>query len=143
MWHLIKNMTDKEKKLRQIIDDFENKKLKAQIAIEQIKDLTGELIDIGYLSEYWTSESLDDFVKKIITEPIKDWEEIDDDRAINLINEIKTNMADDSIVDRNSTALERRYTKTTGTIRTKIFLEDITDPHKLLDELKKERRIFL
>ena len=136
-------MTDKEKKLRQIINDFESGKLKGQLAIEQIKELTGELVEIGHLSEYWSSESLDTFVKRLITEPITDWKEIDDNRAIELIKEIKTNITDDSIVDRNSDALEKRYGKTTGTLRTKIFHEDITDPNKLLDELKKETRIFL
>jgi hypothetical protein len=79
-------MTEKENKLRQIIDDFENGKLKGQVAIEQIQDLTGELIDIGYLSEYWASEDLDMFVKKLLIEPITNWNEIDDKRAIELIN---------------------------------------------------------
>lgn len=136
-------MTGKEKKIRQIINDFENGKLKGQIAIEQIKDLTGELIDIGYLSEYWASESLDTFVKQLITEPITDWKDIDDNRAIELIYEIKINITDDSVVERNSRALEKRYGKSTGTVRTKIFHEDITDPNKILEELKKESRIFL
>jgi hypothetical protein len=98
-------MTEKEKKLRQIIDDFEKGKLKGQVAIEQIQDLTGELIDIGYLAEYWESEDLDMFVKKLLIEPITDWNKIDDKRAIELINEIKINITDDSIVQRNSTAL--------------------------------------
>jgi hypothetical protein len=136
-------MTDKEKKLRQIIDDFENRKLKGQLAIEQLQDLTGELIDIGYLSEYWASEDLDMFVKKLLTEPINNWFEIDDKRAIELINEIKINITDDSIVQRNSTALEKRYGKPTGTVRTKIYHENINDTNKILDELKKETRIFL
>jgi hypothetical protein len=136
-------MTDKEKKLRQIINDFESRKLKEQIAIEQIKDLTGELLDIGDLSEYWASESLDAFVKRLVTEPITDWDKIDDGRALELIHEIKINITDDSIVDRNSAALEKRYGKTAGTVRTKIFHKDITDPNTLLDELKRETRIFL
>jgi hypothetical protein len=136
-------MTDKEKQLRQIINDFENGKIKGQSAIDQIKSLTGETVDIHYLSEYWEVESLDDFVKKLLIEPISDWKDIDDKRAIELINEIKTNRTDDSIVIRNSDALEKRYGKTTGTVRIKIFHEDITEPFKLLDELKKETRIFL
>jgi hypothetical protein len=136
-------MTEKEKKLRQIIDDFEKGKLKGQVAIEQIQDLTGELIDIGYLAEYWESEDLDMFVKKLLIEPITDWNKIDDKRAIELINEIKINITDDSIVQRNSTALEKRYGKSTGTIRTKIYHENIADPYKILEELKKETRIFL
>jgi hypothetical protein len=136
-------MTDKEKQLRQIINYFENGKIKGQSAIDQINSLMGETIDIHYLSEYWEGESLDDFVKKLLVEPISDWKDIDDQRAIELINEIKTNITDDSIVIRNSDALEKRYRKTTGTVKAKIFHEDITDPFKLLNELKKETRIFL
>jgi len=136
-------MSDKERKLRQIINDFESGKIKGQIAIEQIHDLTGDLIDIEYLNEYWASEDLDMFVKKLLIEPITNWNEIDDKRAIELINEIKNNITDDSIVERNSTALEKRYGKSTGTVRTKIYYENITDPNKILDELKKETRIFL
>jgi hypothetical protein len=52
-------------------------------------------------------------------------------------------VADDSIVQRNSTALEKRYGKSTGTVRTKIFHVNNADPHKILEELKKETRIFL
>jgi hypothetical protein len=136
-------MTEKEKHLRQIIDDFENGRLNGQIAIQQIKDLTGELIDIGYLAEYWESEDLDMFVKKLLIEPITDWNKIDDKRAIELIKEIKINITDDSIVQRNSTALEKRYGKSSGTVRTKIYHESITDPNKILEELKTETRFFL
>jgi hypothetical protein len=136
-------MTDKEKQLRQIINDFENGKIKGQLAIDQIMSLTGDTVEIHYLSEYWEGESLDDFVKKLLIEPISDWKDIDDKRAIELIDEIKTNRTDDSIVIRNSDALEKRYGKTTVTVRIKMFHEDITEPFKLLDELKKETRIFL
>lgn len=136
-------MKDKETKLRQIINDFENHIIKGQEAIELIQDLTGKLIDIGYLSEYWASEDLDMFVKKLLTEPITNWNEIDDKKAIELINEIVINVTDDSIIQRNSTALEKRYGKPTGTVVSKIFHQNINDPKKLLDELKKDTRILL
>lgn len=136
-------MTDKEIKLRQIINDFENHKLKGQTAISQIQELTGEIIDIGYLSEYWASESLDSFVKKLLIEHITEWTKIDDSRAIELIEEIKRNASDDAIVLRNSSALEKRYGKPSGTVSEIMFQDDIDDSMKILEELKREKRIFL
>jgi hypothetical protein len=136
-------MTDKEIRLRQIISDFENHKLKGQIAISQIQELTGEIIDIGYLSEYWASESLDSFVKKLLIEPITDWAKIDDFRAIELIEEIKRTASDDAITLRNASALEKRYGKPPGTVIGIMFHGNIDDSMKILEELKKEKRIFL
>lgn len=81
-------MTDKEKALRQIIDDFENNRLEADVALERIRELTGETIDKAYLTEYWASETLDTFVAKLLVEHIDDWHAIDDARARALIDEI-------------------------------------------------------
>lgn len=135
-------MTDKERKLRQIITDFENRKLDKQSAIDQIRQLTGETVDAGYLSEYWASESLDEFISNLLIEPIRDWQEIDDSRAIALIDEIMNNVTDHTVVSRNSLALERRYGKPSGTVAEKIFHDNIQDSMKVLQELKKETRIF-
>ena len=136
-------MTDKEVRLRQIIEDFENRKVDGQVTIDLIKDLTGETVDIGYLSEYWTSESLDTFVEKLLVEHIVDWQLIDDKRAIELIIEIQENSDKEGLMIRNSTALERRYGKSSGTVVSKIFNTDIKDAKMILDELKKETRIFI
>ncbi|MBT1697094.1 hypothetical protein KK083_09425 [Fulvivirgaceae bacterium PWU4] len=136
-------MTDKERKLRQIIADFENRKLDEQSAIDQIKQLTGETVDAGYLSGYWASESLDEFIGKLLVEPIRDWQEIDDDRAITLIAEIMNNVTDHVVISRNSLALERRYGKPNGTVVEKVFHDNLQDPVKVLQALKKETRIFL
>lgn len=136
-------MRDKEIKLRQIIDDFENRKIDGHVAIELIRDLTGETIDIGYLAEYWESEDLDTFIEKLLVEHIQDWQSIDDKRAIELIIEIQENHSKEGLIIRNSTALERRYGKSSGTVVRKIFNTDIQDPRMILDELKKETRIFL
>ena len=138
-----KEMTDKEKKLREIIADFENRKIDGQIAIELIKDLTGESIDIGYLAEYWESEDLDTFIEKLLVEHIEDWQSIDDKRAIELIIEILENHNKEGIIIRNSTALERRYGKSSGTVVRKIFNANIPDAKIILEDIKKETRIFL
>lgn len=136
-------MTDKEKKLRQIIEDFENRKIDGQVAIELIKDLTGETIDIGYLAEYWESEDLNTFIEKLLVEHIQDWQLIDDKRAIELIIEIQENHSQEGLILRNSTALERRYGKSSGTVVRKVFNTDSQDSKIILEELKKETRIFL
>jgi len=136
-------MTDKEIKLRQIIEDFESRKIDGHVAVELLKDLTGETIDIGYLSEYWASESLDTFIEKLLVEHIQDWQTIDDKKAIELIKEIQENISKEGLLIRNSTALERRYSKSTGTVINLIFNRDGQDSKLILDELKKETRIFL
>jgi len=136
-------MREKEIRLRQIIADFEDRKIDRATATSLIHNLTGETIDIGYLSEYWASESLDTFVDKLLMEDISDWQEIDDARAIELIDEIKTNLTRDAIIIRNSTALERRYSKPEGTVANIIFHDDTKGPREILQELKKETRIFL
>ncbi|MBX2897907.1 MAG: hypothetical protein KF763_20865 [Cyclobacteriaceae bacterium] len=136
-------MTDKENRLREIIEDFENRKVDGKATIDLIKDLTGETVDIGYLSEYWASESLDTFVEKLLVEHIVDWQLIDDMRAIELIIEIQENPSKEGLLIRNSTALEKRYGKSSGTVIGKIFNTDIQDAKMILDELKKETRIFL
>ena len=136
-------MNEKELKLRQIITDFENRKIEGQVAIALIQDLTGQTIEIGYLSEYWASESLDTFIDKLLVDHISDWQNIDDVGAIELIIEIQRNIDNDSIIIRNSTALEKRYSKSSGTVTDKIFNEEITDPKVILEDLKRETRIFL
>jgi hypothetical protein len=136
-------MTDKEIKLRQIIGDFEDRKIDAQVAIDLVKRLTGEEIDVGYLTEYWASESLDTFVEKLLIEHISDWQAIDDEKAIELIAEIQEDVTREGILKRNSTALEKRFGKSTGTLINIIFNDGIQDPKLILKELKKETRIFL
>jgi hypothetical protein len=136
-------MSEKEMKLRQIITDFEDRKIDGQVAVNLIQDLTGETIEIGYLSDYRGSESLDTFVDKLLVDHISDWENINDERAIELINEIQKNITGDAIILRNSIALEKRYGKPSGTVISKIFHEEIVDPRIILEELKKDTRIFL
>lgn len=136
-------MTDKEKKLRQIIEDFENRKTDGHVAVGLIADLTGETIDIGYFAEYWASEYLDTFIDKLLVEHIHDWQSIDDKRAIELIIEIQDNVEKGGLRIRNSTALEKRYNKSAGTVINIIYNHSSGDPQLILDELKKETRIFL
>jgi hypothetical protein len=134
-------MSEKEINLRQIIADFEERKIDGRVAVSLIQDLTGEAIEIGYLSEYLGSESLDSFVAKLLADHISDWQNINDERAIELINEMIKNITQDATLLRNSTALEKRYGKPSGTVIDKIL--EIADPRIILDELKKDTIILL
>jgi hypothetical protein len=115
-------MNNKEEILRHIINDFEAGVVRGEDAVVQLKSLTGKDIDLDYLKEYQASKSLDAFVKELATEPISDWSTIDDDRALNLIEEIFEHISDDSIFNMNSEALEKRYGKATGYIQIKYFM---------------------
>ena len=55
------------------------------------------------------------WLSPLIYDEYKDWANIDEVKAIELLNEIKENIGDDSILGRNSEALEKRYNKTSGT----------------------------
>ena len=90
------------------------------------------------LDNYWRSESLDDYVKKICIPAISEWHQIDDLQAIKLIEEIINSLTDDSILCRNSEALEKRYSKPEGTISELIFHKDVVDAERILKELKQE-----
>ena len=59
-----------------------------------------------------------------IRDRYKDWANIDEAKAIELLNEIKENVGDDSIIARNSVALERRYRKPSGTVVEFLFHSD-------------------
>lgn len=76
------------------------------------------------------------------TEPIADWADIDDKKALLLIKEILANIAEDNIVHRNEEALEKRYRKPTGYISGLIF-QDITGEPEILELLKKDTTIYL
>lgn len=75
--------------------------------------------------------------------PIKNWQTIDDHTAIILIQEMLDNLENDTILDRNGGALEKRYSKTEGTLSDMIFYQDMTNSQDILKELKKDTTIYL
>ena len=79
----------------------------------------------------------------IVTPEIEDWQTIDDERAKLMLEDILKNITDDTIIDRNSTALEKKFSKPTGRIITWIFHENITDIEEILSLLKKNTSIAL
>lgn len=136
-------MLDKHTEIKQIIIEYESKILPVEKAIVLIKDLTFKTVDKYDLDNYWTNTDIDSFVKRLLTPEFVDWRNIDDERALELINEILENTTDDSILERNMNALEKRYSKTTGKISDWIFYKNITDPREILGLLKQNTSIAL
>lgn len=125
-----------------IIESFEKAQIEEAVALARIRDITGREIDGNWLRNYWRSESIQDFVDRICAEPIHDVERITDSEALALIAEYLQTQSPgrrDSI----ETALDRRFGKPTGTISDLVFQRDLSDASSILEELKRDSRIYL
>jgi len=129
--------------IKNIISLFEENKESSKKTLENIYEVTGKNIDIYTLENYWRSENLDDFVKRLIIPSINDWENINDNRAIILIKEILENLGNNAILDVNADALEKRYSKPTGTVIDYIYYQNILEATEMLKLLKKNTVISL
>jgi hypothetical protein len=125
-----------------IIESFEDGDMPESDAVAQLQALTGRVVDADWLRNYWSSESLEDFVDRLCAESIADWRQISDDQALKLIAEyIQTESRgrQDSIEE----ALDRRFGKPTGTLSNLVRMRDLSEPSEILGELKKDTRIYL
>jgi len=136
-------MEELRRKIRELVIGFENGNESAEKTVENIDELSSLKIDVDFLRNYWRSSDLESFIELISTPQIENWTEIDDDYANKLIAEILDNLSNDALINRNSTALERRYKKPTGTISDWIFYKDISDRIKILELLKTNTTIQL
>ncbi len=91
---------------------------------------------------YYGATDLDMFVKCLTIESIKDWHLIDDKKAMELLIAIKNNICEDDIILRNSSALEKRFRKPSGTISDFIFYNDLT-AEQILEKLKIDDVTYL
>src|SRR5436853_5289749 len=105
---------DKKTALISTIEFFEKGKLNLQQAKEKIVQLTGRDIDEYAILNYWTHTSLDNFCDIILTEAIIDWQNIDDQTSLILIKEMIQNITNDSLLEKNREALEKKYRKPSG-----------------------------
>lgn len=87
--------------------------------------------------------SLGNFCEMLLVEPIMDWQDIDDARAIQMVQEILDNVTDDAVLLKNGEALEKRYRKASGFLGGLIFHSGIESPNEILKELKKDTTIYL
>jgi hypothetical protein len=134
---------DKKTALKGLIAAFEKGNANVQQTLDKIKELTGKEIEETYLRGDWQGISLDDFCDELLTAPITDWQQIEDNRAQLLIREIFDNVTSSGIVNRNIEALTKRYGKTTGFLSDIIFHTNINDPLEILELLKKDTAIYL
>ncbi|MFB9053925.1 hypothetical protein ACFFVB_12635 [Formosa undariae] len=136
-------MKELKSKIKELIIGFENGKESAQKTLEKINKLSSLKIDEDFLRNYWRSTNLKNFIELLTTPEIENWAEIDDEYADKLITEILNNLSNDAWINRNTTALEKRYKKSTGTISNWIFYDDIVDRNKILGLLKTNTTIQL
>jgi len=124
------------KKIKNLIIDFENEQITLKYALIEINKLSFKDITKIDLVSYSGYTTLHNFINSLIVVSIKNWNEIDDHKAIYLIDEILCNLNNDVVIDKNSEALEKRYKKPTGTITDWIFYQEITEKMELLKKLK-------
>ena len=136
-------MKEKQEQIKQIIIDYENKIISGEKAVSLINSLIDKAVEKHELDNDWSYTDIDSFSKKLAMPEIKEWQQIDDEEALRLIREIFENLGDDSILDRNMNALEKRYSKPTGRLITWIFHEDINEPEEILKLLKQNTSIAL
>ena len=136
-------MIDSARLIKQLIIDYEERKISADFALTEINKLSNQYVDIDWLSSYNGSMDLDAFVSILTISAIDDWKSITDDIAIGLIVEILDNTGDVALFHRNSEALEKRYSKPTGKLSSWIFYENIINPNEILRLLKKNTSIAL
>lgn len=134
---------EKSKKVQQLIEAFEAGNISSETALSEINTISNIEVDLSWLCSYNSSIDLETFVRILTIDPIIDWKEIDDKRAIIILNEILDSLSDDAVIQRNFEALEKRYFKSTGTISDWIFQDDINDPKELLRLLKTNSSIIL
>ncbi|HEX7861108.1 MAG TPA: hypothetical protein VF773_12315 [Verrucomicrobiae bacterium] len=125
-----------------VVESFEDEAITEAEALTQIRELTGKQIDGDWLRTYWGSESLEVFVERLCAQEIPNYSLITDSVAIDLITEFlqtKSQGRRDSIDE----ALTRRFGKPIGTLRHLVFKQEPADPNAILNELKRDTRIYL
>lgn len=133
-------MIEKENRMIKLVNDYEDGKISLDKTIEEFNKLSNRKIDSYILDNYWRSEDLENFVSRFAIDEIENWKEIDDSKAINLIDEIKNNPSNIAVEERNIVALEKRYAKPEGSLHGIVHEEDST---KILDFLKTDNVIRL
>ena len=133
----------KFEEVKNLIISFENNDQSLEVVLQSINKLIDKNVTEYELTNYWRSDNLENFVNTLVAESIKDWQDIDDDRALQLINEILSNVSDDAILSVNGEALEKRYAKSSGTLCDWVFQDDISDPNEILRLLKENTTLLL
>ena len=134
---------DKKERLKSLIELYESRQLDFLQVQHLINEIAGKTISKEEIENYWTYTSLDNYCDTVLIEPIIDWQDIDDTKALVLIEEILNNTTNDGLLMKNSEALEKRYKKASGFLNDLIFQADINNSNEILKELKKDKTIYL
>jgi hypothetical protein len=127
-----------------LFEQYEMDFINAQTLIQAIKTTCEKDVTKTELDNYFRSEDKENFIQRLLTEKIENWQDLDDTKAVKLIEEILENVAtNDAILSRNMTALEKRYQKSTGALSDLIFHKDITNVDEILAFLKKNTATYL
>ena len=130
-------------KVKKLVQAFEAKQISVEKAVEEINKISVKPVDIEWLTTYWNAIDLDEFIDLLTFPEIENWNNLDDESSIKLIEEALENISRDALFQRNTEALERRYSKPEGNISDWIFHDDIDNPNEILDLLKKDATIYL
>jgi len=136
-------MNNREEQILKLIRQFETNAMSIETVLSQINEISTTEVTSDELQNYWRSEDVEDFVKKISIELIDDPRSISEEYALELIKEILSDVTNDVVFYRNSTALEIRFGKSSGTFTGFIFYNDINDPIEILNKLKIDTAIQL
>jgi len=131
------------KTIKNLILQYEKGDKRQFETIESINKIAITKIDEYCLNHYWRADNIDTTVRVLSIDMIDNWEDIDDNDALKLIQEILDNLGDDGILHRNSEALEKRFKKSSGTVIDLIFHSNKGTKEKVLNELKKDTVIRL
>lgn len=134
---------NKFEKIKDFIKRFENDEDTLEYTLQSINEISEKEVSEYELTNYWRSSNLKDFAQSLLVNSITDWSTLDDFGALELINEILSNLNNDSLISRNAETLEKKYAKASGTISDWIFQDDISDPKVILKLLKENTTLLL
>ena len=129
--------------LKKLILEFEDGKINFEFLKIKIQEITNKQIDENTLHSYYGWTSLDNFCELLVDKPIEDWREINDERAKFLISELLNNEITENIFDKNDETLEKKYGKSSGFLHNLIFWSENLTENEILEELKKDKKIYL
>ena len=70
--------------MRHLIEDFEAGRIPSEVALIEINKISNTEVDLSWLCSYNSSIDIETFVRILTIDPITDWKEIGDERAIKI-----------------------------------------------------------
>jgi len=132
----------KDREIKEAIIDFEKGNKTVKQAIADVELLTGKKVTKYELENYWRAEDLNEFISRLTIIPIENWEDIDKEKAEELLKEIYQDLTNSAVILRNGEALEKRYKKPEGTVTAYIFQDDL-DVKQIIDKLEEDETTYL